>query len=57
VQNRFAKMLRGEGSRDLSPKFRTMNSMRFPANLARWRSRYEEDAIHRRTDHWRHQGA
>src|SRR5690606_35697406 len=42
---------------DLSPETRTMNSMRFPANLAPRRSQHEEDAIHRRADHWRHQAA
>ena len=35
---------------DLSPNIRTMTSMRFPVNLARWRSQNEE-AVHRRTDH------
>jgi hypothetical protein len=41
---------------DLSPKFKTMNSMRFPIILAIWRSQYEE-AIFRRTNHQGHQAA
>ena len=34
----------------LSPKIRTMTSMKFPVTLTRWRS-HHEDAIFRRTDH------
>ena len=42
---------------DLSPEISAMNPMRFTANLAPRRSHNEKDAIHRRTDHWRHQAA
>ena len=41
---------------DLTPKFSTMTTMRFPVNLSPRRSQNEE-ALHRRTNHQGHQGA
>lgn len=35
---------------DLSPKNRTMTTMRFPDNVTQWRFQHEE-ALQRRTDH------
>ena len=37
--------------RDLSPKNRTMISMRFPDNVTQWRFQHEEEALQRRADH------
>jgi hypothetical protein len=36
---------------DLSPKNRTMTTMRFPDNVTQWRFQHEEEALQRRTDH------
>jgi len=36
---------------DLSPKIRTMTTMRFPDNVTQWRFQHEEEALQRRTDY------
>ena len=41
---------------DLSPKNRTMTSMRFPLKWVKWRSRYEK-TLQRRTNYKGHQRA
>ena len=41
---------------DVSPKNRTMTSMRFPLKWVKWRSRYEK-TLQRRTNHQGHQRA
>ena len=41
---------------DLSPKNRTMTSMRFPLKWVKWRSRYEK-TLQRRANHQGHQRA
>ncbi|MFD2632105.1 IS66 family insertion sequence element accessory protein TnpA [Idiomarina piscisalsi] len=45
-----------ESTGDLSPKNRTMTSMRFPLKWVKWRSRYEK-TLQRRANHQGHQRA
>ena len=52
--NYLAFMQGWSGDADLSPEIKTMTSMRFPINLAGWRS-HNEETLHRRTDYQGHQ--
>jgi hypothetical protein len=45
------------GVLDLSPKNRTMTTMRFPDNVTQWRFQHEEEALFRRADHQGNQAA